>query len=118
MANTHKGHSDSYWTLKMKEFAAGKPFGRGERPRKGTKWDLVSKEIERCPKHRNASNKDVLGRLIECTCGYHKPKTSTPPVSTVITNLNTRRTTLLLYNNYISYRSLARQVGRRDLQVW
>ncbi|XP_064391951.1 uncharacterized protein LOC135339658 isoform X4 [Halichondria panicea] len=91
MANTHKGHSDSYWTLKMKEFAAGKPFGRGERPRKGTKWDLVSKEIERCPKHRNASNKDVLGRLIECTCGYHKPKTSTPPLQVASTSGGQKR---------------------------
>ncbi len=32
MASTHKGHSDSYWTSKMKELATGKPFWRGERP--------------------------------------------------------------------------------------
>ncbi len=61
------------------------PFGRGERPRKGTEWDLVSQKVEKCPKYRNASNVDVMGRAIRCICGYHKPETSPPPVSTVIT---------------------------------
>ena len=79
MASSHKGYPDSYWASKIKELATGKPFGKGERPRKGTKWDLVSKEVEKCPKHRNASN---VGKAIH---GYHKPKTSPPPVSTVIT---------------------------------
>ncbi len=55
-SGSHKGHSDSHWASKIKDFAAGTPFGRGERPRKGTKWDLVSQKVEKCPKYRNASN--------------------------------------------------------------
>ncbi len=60
-SGSHKGHSDQ-----IKDFAAGTPFGRGERPRKGTKWDLVSQKVEKCPKYRNASNVDVMGKAIRC----------------------------------------------------
>ena len=35
-------------------------------PRKGTKWDLVSQKVEKCPKYRNASNVDVMGKAIRC----------------------------------------------------
>ncbi len=85
MASSHKGHSDSHWESMVKDFATGTPFGRGKRPRKGSKWDLKCQKVEKCPKFKNASSVDVLGRPIQCICGYHKPN---HPVSTVNNNNN------------------------------
>ena len=46
-------------------------FGRGERPRKGSKWHQKLEAIDKCPKHRNTSTVDVLGRKVSCNCGFH-----------------------------------------------
>jgi hypothetical protein len=64
--------SNLEWEIRIKEFVAGKSFGKGQRPGKTSKWGKVVGKIEKCPMRALKSRgKDVLGRLRVCECGYH-----------------------------------------------
>ena len=48
-------------------------FGREERPRKGSHWDAELNKTTSFPRQGGGGGggKDVMGRPIRCTCGYH-----------------------------------------------
>ena len=59
---SHKAKTTSEWTRRLRRFAAGVKFGRGERPPKGSHWDSVIARIMACPAHEGGDT---------CTCQYH-----------------------------------------------
>lgn len=68
------GISDKEWRERLASFVEGKfQFGRGQRPPKGSKRAQQLQSVESCPKHRSSTQLlDVLGRKIQCKCGFHK----------------------------------------------
>ena len=61
------------WTARLKAYAIGKySFGRGEKPSITSPWYKVMISIERCPRFRCVTDKDLFGNIIVCTCNYHK----------------------------------------------
>ena len=71
---SHKAKTSSDWTRRLQLFAAGQKFGRGEKPRSGSRWHAVMERIESCPAHSTA-------RAV-CVCRYHQPPVSFPEFST------------------------------------
>ena len=68
---TKTGKPDIYWAAFLKEYANGrKKFSSGQRP-KTKKWKAAVKNIESCPRHNNASGKDMFGNVLVCLCTYH-----------------------------------------------
>lgn len=66
---THKPMSDKQWHRRLSAYASGAfKFHRGQRPAKETRWGKVLNKIEKCAQD---GTKDVLGRPVTCTCGYH-----------------------------------------------
>ncbi|XP_065892385.1 uncharacterized protein [Dysidea avara] len=49
---SHKAKSTSEWKKRLRRFAAGEKFRRGERPPKGSHWDDVISKIVACPAHQ------------------------------------------------------------------
>ena len=62
---SHKAKTDSQWIERLRRFAAGEMFHRGENPRKNSRWHRVVERIQACPAHRDAS--------MACVCQYHQP---------------------------------------------
>ncbi|XP_078657398.1 uncharacterized protein LOC144903286 isoform X1 [Branchiostoma floridae x Branchiostoma belcheri] len=74
-----KGQSDAHWRTVMRQYAMGVyKFTTGKFP-KGRRWREEIAKIRSCPKFIASPevHSDVLGRAIQCTCGYPH-KTSTP----------------------------------------
>lgn len=68
-----RGLTDGEWKDRLDNFARGSYlFGRGQRPPKKSKRALQLQAVESCPKQFSSQKLDVLGRTIECTCGFHK----------------------------------------------
>ena len=68
---SHKAKSTSEWKKRLRRFAAGEKFRRGERPPKGSHWDDVISKIVACPAHQRDDR--------PYNCQYH------PSVSSFIT---------------------------------
>ena len=66
------GQSDDEWRARIREYVAGKKFGQGQRPPSSSKWAKVIELIDICPVKVNSSSKDLFGRPIRCSCGYHE----------------------------------------------
>ena len=63
------------WERRLHSHAQGSfVFTVGRKPPKDSLWARKIALVDRCPKHRNASSVDALGRRIECVCGYHAKK--------------------------------------------
>ena len=63
---SHKAKTSSDWTRRLRLFAAGQKFGRGERPAKDSQWHKVVGRIESCPAHGGTAG-------VACVCQYHQP---------------------------------------------
>ena len=50
-------------------------FNRTKAPETWGK-ELAKKMIESCPRHASAGTKDLVGRPVKCTCGYHSTAVS------------------------------------------
>ena len=68
---SHKAKTSSDWIRRLRLFAAGQKFDRGEKPPSGSRWHAVIKRIESCPAHNTAG--------ILCVCHYHQPAVSFSP---------------------------------------
>ena len=62
--SSHKAKPVKYWQLRLRRFAAGEKFGRGERSAKNSQWHKACKQIESCLAHGAVTR-------TTCTCGYH-----------------------------------------------
>ena len=60
---SHKAKSAFTWRERLRRFAAGEIFGRGECSAKGSVWYSHVERIKACPAHKNAR--------IACVCQYH-----------------------------------------------
>ena len=79
------GMSDSEWRERILSFVEGKfEFGRGQRPPKGSSRAKQLQGVESCPKHCNKQLLDVLGRKIQCKCGFHQNVRQSSPLADTI----------------------------------
>ena len=72
---------DRVWKERLQLYSRGQhKFGRGEKPRKGSKWYTEIQKIDACPITQapasgegssRGSKRDVFGNVMTCTCGYH-----------------------------------------------
>ena len=60
---SHKAKLSSTWRERLRHFAAGKTFGRGECPAKGSMWYNHVERIKACPAHKDSR--------MACVCQYH-----------------------------------------------
>ncbi|XP_065909953.1 uncharacterized protein [Dysidea avara] len=61
---SHKAKPARVWEQRLRRFAAGEQFGKGQKPAKGSRWDLAIQRIVACPAHEN--------RREDCVCLYHQ----------------------------------------------
>ncbi|XP_027132290.1 uncharacterized protein LOC109139207 [Larimichthys crocea] len=68
---TKTGKPDTYWADICTKYAQGQfHFSTGKRPG-AKKWKKALEEIDACPLQTNT--KDLFGRSLRCSCGFHKP---------------------------------------------
>ena len=60
----HKAKTAKEWQQRLRLFAAGKKFGRGEKPAKGSEWNRIVECIHSCPAHTDIRK--------ACQCQYHQ----------------------------------------------
>ena len=60
---SHKAKTAREWQQRLRLFAAGEKFGRGEKPSMGSEWNRVVDRIQSCPTHAD--------RRMACLCRYH-----------------------------------------------
>ena len=67
------GPDAANWKAKLQAFAIGAyKFGKGKKPRKGSRWDKELNKILECPKHRNEGILCLVSaKPVQCVCGYH-----------------------------------------------
>ncbi|CAM4558981.1 unnamed protein product [Leuciscus chuanchicus] len=69
---TKTGKPDSYWRDICLKYAQGQyHFSTGKRPG-AKKWKKALEKIDACPLQSH-STKDLFGRSLRCSCGFHKP---------------------------------------------
>ena len=67
------GLSHSEWEERLRGLANKTfLFRRGQRPPPGSTVAKKVKTVESCPSHVSLRGKDIFGRDIVCTCGYHQ----------------------------------------------
>lgn len=60
------------WETRLRDFAAGRyTFGRGQQPGRTSVWHAKLNAIKACPLQGRSASSDVLGRRLQCNCGYH-----------------------------------------------
>ena len=59
---SHKAKTAREWQQRLRLFAAGEKFSRGE-PSMGSEWNRVVERIQSCPTHAD--------RRMACLCRYH-----------------------------------------------
>jgi hypothetical protein len=63
---------DSYWRDVCLKYARGQfHFTTGKRPG-ATKWKKALEKIDACPLQKQMNTKDLFGRSLKCSCGFHK----------------------------------------------
>ena len=60
---SHKAKTAREWQQRLRLFAAGEKFGRGEKPSVGSEWNRVVERIQSCPTYAD--------RRMACLCRYH-----------------------------------------------
>ncbi|KAK0155426.1 hypothetical protein N1851_002228 [Merluccius polli] len=69
---TKTGKPDSYWRDICIKYAQGKyQFSTGKRPG-AKKWKKALEKIDACPLQSHSATKDLFGRSLQCSCGFHK----------------------------------------------
>jgi hypothetical protein len=71
------GLTKEQWRERVQAFAQRSfVFGQGQRPAKGSFWARQIAKVESCPRFLSKYSKDLFGRPIRCSCGYHDTKVS------------------------------------------
>ena len=86
---SHKAKTAMEWQQRLRLFAAGKKFGRGEKPTKGSEWNRIAECIQSCPAHTDIRK--------ACQCQYHH---------SVSLTLVTAIAIKLAYNSYHAYKKI------------
>ncbi|KAK0152989.1 hypothetical protein N1851_005364 [Merluccius polli] len=69
---TKTGKPDSYWRDICTKYAQGQyHFSTGKRPG-AKKWKKALEKIDACPLQSQGATKDLFGRSLQCSCGFHK----------------------------------------------
>ena len=69
---TKTGKSDSYWRDLCIKYAQDQyRFSTGKRPG-AKKWKKALENIDACPLQSHSGSKDLFGRSLQCSCGFHK----------------------------------------------
>ncbi|CAL8387554.1 unnamed protein product, partial [Gadus morhua 'NCC'] len=73
MEMTNTGKPDGYWRDLCIKYAQGQyRFSTGKRPG-AKKWKKALESIDACPLQSHSASKDLFGRSLQCSCGFHKP---------------------------------------------
>ncbi|XP_030193755.1 uncharacterized protein LOC115529286 [Gadus morhua] len=73
---TKTGKPDSYWRDLCIKYAQGLyRFSTGKRPG-AKKWKKALENIDACPLQSHSGSKDLFGRSLQCSCGFHKVSSS------------------------------------------
>ncbi|ELU11022.1 hypothetical protein CAPTEDRAFT_185707 [Capitella teleta] len=105
-----QGIGDAEWLRRLRAYAQGNfHFSVGQRPPKNSKWAKHVVNIDKCPR-KSGLSRDVFGRALTCTCGYHPVEAPqrTPSVTRPVPNQE--RTTIIIQErrkNYFNVKPLA-----------
>ena len=66
------GQDQGEWLRRLRQYAMGQfHFSTGQRPPKGSHWAKQLASIDKCA-CKGGHRRDLFGRPLTCTCGYHK----------------------------------------------
>ena len=98
------------WRAQLQLYAAKHKdaFQNGGYPNKNTQWGKEREKIDSCPFFQSSNGKDLLGNILECTCGYSHKKRKTDKVAQTDTESKKKKVSLPLHASKLTTDQLVR----------